>query len=385
MDPSTSTRSIPGNRTILSGSLLEGFAWLPDGSGFVYSSARDSTLLYPPIFNLRSIRLDGGGDRQLTFGDQSYVEPDVHASGTLVAGRTTSRSDIWKIPVGGTPAENTVGAVRVTRQTGQVQVPSVSPDDREVVFVSDTGGHTNLWIARTDGSGTRQLTTDTDPSIAVGVPVWSPRGDQIAFVRMNSGQQATWTIRPDGRGLRQAARGWGPAWSSDGRWLYYWRLGVEPGAIERILIDGGEPETLREDSTLNVTAVSPDGETLFLTRSAFPLRGLWGMGFTEYIRARPFDGPGETIARVAAGRVPTRLPNIALSPDGEHLAVLLIDGATTNIWRLPASGGAMSPITDYGDRCTLIVRNVSWSRDSQHIYAAVAERQTDVVLLAGLI
>jgi len=28
---------------------------------------------------------------------------------------------------------------------------------------------------------------------------------------------------------------------------------------------------------------------------------------------------------------------------------------------------------------------VSWSRDSQHIYAAVSERQTDVVLLAGLI
>src|SRR4029453_6831356 len=158
-----------------------------------------------------------------------------------------------------------------------------------------------------------------------------------------------------------------------------------PGAIERIPIDGGEPETLREDSTLNVTAVSPDGETLFLTRSAFPLRGIWGMGFTEYIRARPFDGPGETVARVAGERVPARVPNIALSPDGEHLAVLLIDGATTNIWRLPACGGAMSPITDYGDRCTLIARNVSGSRDSRHIYAAVAERQTDVVLLAGLI
>ena len=30
-------------------------------------------------------------------------------------------------------------------------------------------------------------------------------------------------------------------------------------------------------------------------------------------------------------------------------------------------------------------RNVSWSHDSRHIYAAVAERQTDVVLLAGLL
>ena len=31
------------------------------------------------IFNLRAVERDGTGDRQLTFGDVSYVEPDVHA------------------------------------------------------------------------------------------------------------------------------------------------------------------------------------------------------------------------------------------------------------------------------------------------------------------
>ena len=45
----------------------------------------------------------------------------------------------------------------------------------------------------------------------------------------------------------------------------------------------------------------------------------------------------------------------------------------------------MTPVTDFGERSVMITRNVSWSRDSQHIYAAVAEIQTDVVLLAGLI
>ena len=52
---------------------------------------------------------------------------------------------------------------------------------------------------------------------------------------------------------------------------------------------------------------------------------------------------------------------------------------------MPTAGGAMSRITDFGDQCTLIVRSVSWSLDSRHIYAAIAERQTDIVLLAGLI
>ena len=46
-------------REVVAGALLQGFAWLPDGSGFVYSSARGSTLLYPPVFNLRAVLLDG--------------------------------------------------------------------------------------------------------------------------------------------------------------------------------------------------------------------------------------------------------------------------------------------------------------------------------------
>jgi Tol biopolymer transport system component len=366
-------------REVASGTLLllGGLSWLPDGSGFVYGSS-SGTLLYPPTFNLRSVRLDGSDVRQLTFGDQSYVEPDVHASGKLVAGRVTSRSDIWKIPVRGTPVENTRGAVRVTKQTGQVQVPSVSPDDREVVFVSDTGGHTNLWIARTDGSGTRPITFETDPDVSVGVPVWSPRGDVIAFVRSDAGQAALWVVRPDGRGLRQVVRGWAPAWSADGRWLYYWRLDTQPGALERMPIDGGPAEFIREGSGVNIPALSLDGTTLFLTRTM-------GAGSVEFIRACPPDGPGDVIATLAGERLPARIPNMCISPDGAQLAVLLLDGATTNIWTLPTTGGAMSRVTDFGERSILIVRSVSWSRDSQHIYAAVAERQTDVVLLAGLI
>ena len=33
---------------------------------------------------LRSVSLDGTGDRQLTLGDVVYIEPDTHASGALL-------------------------------------------------------------------------------------------------------------------------------------------------------------------------------------------------------------------------------------------------------------------------------------------------------------
>jgi hypothetical protein len=32
-----------------------------------------------------------------------------------------------------------------------------------------------------------------------------------------------------------------------------------------------------------------------------------------------------------------------------------------------------------------MTRSLSWSRDGQHVYAAVAETQTDVALLDGLL
>ena len=120
-------------------------------------------------------------------------------------------------------AENTRDAVRITRQTGQAQTPSISPDGTEVVYLSDNGGHGNLWIARTDGSSVRQVTFERDPDVVIGVPMWSPSGDWIVFIVVPSGVSSLWAIRPDGSGLHELVRHevWGACWSGDGRWVYY--------------------------------------------------------------------------------------------------------------------------------------------------------------------
>jgi hypothetical protein len=113
--------------------------------------------------------------------------------------------------------------------------------------------------------------------------------------------------------------------------------------------------------------------------------GILGAGITTFVRATPPGGSSETIFRVAGERLPVRHLSLTISPDGQHLATLLMDGATTNIWLLPSTGGPIRPVTDFGDRSVTIARSVSWSRDSQHIYAAVARTHTDIVLLDGLL
>ena len=373
-------------REVARSAWLKGFSWLPDGSGLVYSSSRGSTLLYPPIFNLRTVGQQGRDDRQLTYGDQSFIEPDVHQSGRLLAGRIRAQSDIWKFAVGGAPADNARGRTRVTRQTGQVQTPSVSPNGAEVAYLSDSGGHGNLWIATMDGSSVRQLTFERDPAVSVGVPMWSPAGDWIAFVVSRDWRSSIWLIRPDGSGVHElVASGWGPCWTPDGRDLIYTTGQDAPAAhLERIPLDGGAPVVVRSDAS--TPAVAPDGRTLYYVHGLRPeLLGL--RGDLQICRSQLGEGSSQEIGRIAAARVPVsvRLLFPVLSPDGQWLAVPLVDGATCNLWGLPTSGGPMKQLTDFGDRCTVIARIVSWSADSEFLFAAVAETETEIVLFDGLL
>jgi Tol biopolymer transport system component len=369
-------------KVIAAAGSMNGLAWMPENSALIYSSSAGSTIPYPRVCNLRSIGLDGSRDRQVTFGDASHVAPDLHQSGKLVACRVRSHSNIWKLPTTGTPIDNVRSAVRITNQTGQVQTPSVSPDGKELVYLSDNGAHANLWISRTDGAGLRQLTFERDRSVTLGVPLWSPAGDRIAFVA-NKEKICVRIIRPSGRDLREViVDGFGPAWSPDGQWLYFttgtagarWR-------IEKINIDSGERVLVRDDGIVH-SPVADESSLYFAMRPDHHTSVDWTI-----CRATPEDGPAVPIGRINAARIPVSPAFVhgSLSPDRRWLALPLLDGATTNIWALPTSGGPMRPLTDFEGRSTLIARQVSWSPDNQFIYAAVADITADIVLYDGLL
>jgi eukaryotic-like serine/threonine-protein kinase len=362
---------------------MHGHAWLPDGSGIVYSASTGSTMAYPPTNNLRVAMANGASDRVLTFGDISYLEPDIGVSGQLLAGRVRSRSDVWKFPIDGAPADNVRRAVRLTRQTGQIQVPSISPDGRQMVFISDSGGHSNLWVADADGSSPVQITFEREPGVTVAVPAWSPASDRLLFVRGHSARLDVCLVDPDGSAFTTlVSHAFAPGWCHDGRSVYYCRSG---GRIERLDVATGDTTLVRDDGATGPTA-APDGRTLYFTR--LPEMPVNVGGDQELCRARPDNGPADVLAHVAGSRVPLapRLQaHLSLSPDGRWLATPLIDSTTANIWLVPTAGGEMRPATDFGERSVFIVRWVSWSPDSAHVYAAVADSDADIVLLDGLL
>jgi serine/threonine protein kinase len=360
---------------------MSGLTWLANGSGIIYSSSEGSTVLYPPTLNLRVVTVNGTGDRALTFGDVSHVEPDVQPSG-VAATRIRANSDIWRIPVDSEPADNVRRAVRVTRQTGVAQVPSTSPDESEAVYLSDSGGHGNLWVASTDGSGARQITFETDSGVSIGVPMWSPTSNQIAFIVTKGGVARQWLVNSDGSDPRDFVGGVMASWSPDGKWLYYALRRKGVFEIEKIAAGGGSSVPVRADDAAT-PAVGADG-TLYWTS---PIRGVGGVWEWIIRKARPESGEAVTLVRVNGARVPWEFRAVQpiLSPDQKWLAQPLVDGVTTNLWLIDTHDGSLRRVTDYGDRPIMIARRVSWSRDGSRIYAAVAETDADIVLFQNLV
>ena len=365
-------------RAVANAQNIQGAAWLPDGAGLVYASSAGSTMVYPPVYNLRTVAKGGGPERQLTFGDVSYVQPDIVAPGKLFASRVRMQSDIWRFPIAGTPAENVTNGTRITHQTGQVQTPSASPDGTEVVYLSDNGGHVNLWVAKVDGSSARQITFERDPAVVIGIPVWSPAGDRIVLIRSQGGRNSEWLINPDGSNQRElVAGGAGAAWSRDGKWLYYFTPkspNESSTCIDKIPVDGGKAVRVRCDGA-NV-AVASNGSAIYYT----PHVSRPG----EIRHAQPENGADQVFVSIAPSRIPLTPQGYALSPDDRWLTMPLKDAGTTNIWAFPTGGGAPRQLTDFGRRPILIARQVSWSPDSAYVYAAVVETDSDIVLLDGM-
>jgi Tol biopolymer transport system component len=366
--------------------VLQGFSWTPEGTHLIVSSAKNSTMNYPPTYNLWAIPNDGSAPSQLTFGEFSYEAPDVGPKGELAASRVRSQSNVWKFPVTGDPAENARRGVRVTHQTGQVQTLTISPDESEVAFLSDNGGHANVWIARVADGEMRALTRESDSRFVIAVPYWSPRGDLIHFLSDRNSPTADvtlWVAKPDGSDMRDlGVQGAWACWSGDGQWLYFSKMEKSVSKIWKVRTEGGQPVLVRDDHA-GGCAPSRDGSVLYYLKILDQSGGTWDF---EVRAASPEGGSSKALGRIAGGRIPTGAINaqIYLSPDEKWLATPLVDGSTTNLWALPVTGGEWRKLTDFGSRNVVIARRIGWSRDSRSLYASVADVDADIVLFSGL-
>jgi eukaryotic-like serine/threonine-protein kinase len=371
--------------------LIHGFGWEPDSSGIVFSSSRESTLVYLPKMSLWRVGLHSTAVRQLTFDEANYEYPDIGKNGDILASRRLMHFDIWKFPVAGSASENVNNGIQLTHQTAQVLTPSPSPGDKEIAFLSDSGGHGNIWVATLGSGEMRQITFEQDLNRVVGTPAWSPDGSHIAYVIDSDTATGTradyWVVNPDGSDPRDLIpNGTWAGWSPDGRWLYYTGL-VSPDhpngtAMLKESIDGGPPVTVRTGEDFS-PVVAWDGSGLYYV---VPLQEVSGLTDWEIRFASPENGPSKLLARIPGIEMPDwQGLQPALSRDGKWLALPLNGPLGTNIFLLPSGGGKPKQVTDFGQLRTFIARRVSWSADDRFIYASLGVGDADIVSMKGLL
>jgi len=196
--------------------------------------------------------------------------------------------------------------VPVTTGTRFWANPDPSPDGASIVVYSQNTPEGDLYVGRSDGTGTlRQLTSD---AALDRVPRWSPGGEWIAMFSDRTDQLQVWAIHPDGSELRQLTRtpSGVVAWSPDGRRFAVSRTQATPGEAGAAILDiRGEPHGVTElphapppHSRFTPNAWSADGRRLA------GMNGFTTMGIVVYsldTRIRSVDGI-RGMAGVAAGQ-----------------------------------------------------------------------------------
>jgi dipeptidyl aminopeptidase/acylaminoacyl peptidase len=177
------------------------------------------------------------------------------------------------------PAANDVDVdleamVRAMARVGRAFSPSLSPDGRDVAYLTDLSGSPQVWVVAAEGGYPRQVTALDDP---VGTVAWSPREDLLGITVLPGGglNSQIYVVRPDGTGLRRLTDGgrennWLNGWSDDGRFLAYASNRRDAAAMDAYLLDvrtGEQRLVARNPGIGSWSALSRDGRYGLLSRT----------------------------------------------------------------------------------------------------------------------
>ncbi len=236
---------------------------------------------------------------------------------------------------------------RITQQPGVEYEPSLSPDGRQVAYVSDAEREDDIYLLRVGGRNPVNLTEGSGTNDRA--PAFSPDGEQIAFFSDRDGG-GIFVMGATGESVRRLTDfGFNPTWSPDGQRIAF--------ATERhsdpygrtaqselwvVELAGGQPKRLSEGDAMQPTW-SPDGQAI----AFWGLRDFSGGGSQREIGV--IDAEGRKSSWVTDDRAVDWSP--VWSPDGGSLTYISDRGGSANIWRIdldPESGlptGSPRPLT----------------------------------------
>ena len=193
-------------------------------------------------------------------GNPIVVEADVH-SPSPISWSADGRYIVYPRTVDGVDQvfiAATDGSMRrqVTTDEQDNWAPTLSPDGTTIAFVKSNIG---IFVIQTDGTGEGQIAPG--PIDEFESAEWSPDGSTLLYAaRASDTDQDIWSVGLDGEPARQLApapgNDYGASWSPDGQWIAY--LGSDGGRVTVARADGSDPHAISEPGDWYWPQWSPD-------------------------------------------------------------------------------------------------------------------------------
>ena len=217
--------------------------------------------------------------------------------------------------------------------------PSISPDRKEIAFVS--GG--DIWTVSAFG-GTAQLLI-SHPATE-GRPLYSPDGKRLAFVSNRTGNGDIYILHLETGNLQRItfddSNDQLDAWSRDGNWLYFSSSSKDISGMNdifRVSAAGGTPMQISFDryTTEFQTAPAPDGSIAFSARGN-SLGQWWRRGRSHLDESEIWLQKGNAYEKIVSGGAKQNWT--MWSSDGTKIYYVSDRSGTNNIWTQPIHGQA---------------------------------------------
>ena len=245
----------PGRRVARVQGAFMGMTWAADRRSLFYGV--DGDLWRVAASSAQSKKLLTGRD---------VAMPAISQDGHRLAYTTWSfyTVNLWQVALSATnrSAGPPVELVSSSRTHGR---PSFSPDGSRLAFESDRSGTPEVWTSDADGSNAVPLTAFGGP--LTGSAKWSPDGHSIALDSKAEGRSSIYVVRSEGGGLHRVPTGVDesrePAWSIDGKWLFFTGLIEGAEQIFKVPIEGGQSTRLTKRGGYAPRAPSDDGRIYY--------------------------------------------------------------------------------------------------------------------------